>query len=230
MALSKIDVGSVVLSMQLANDNPSWLSVVGTVGCAGLTIFGRRLYRQLKAEGKKAKILDGCSRDLEAVDVDTRDVIELAAPEPTVLVETPEVVGPCSYPYVGHELDSEHGICKRCDKEIGVALVSVEPPKDWVKNAVRHGKKRDYAAHVAQRVRVAYPNLGECVVDRQLVRKKATIFMADDGVRPAHVVQLLPRIEQLVFMRTVTEITYEELKTAWWWWWTNKGLRPRRCA
>jgi len=87
-----------------------------------------------------------------------------------------------------------------------------------------------YAAHVAQKVKVAYPNLCDSTVDRALARRKATIIMTDDSLRPAHIVKLLPEIECMVFMKTEADLTYGELKTEWWFTFYKRGLSPRSSA
>lgn len=199
-------------------------------GVAALCAAGVNAYLAYRDEGRKTLKLEELSDALENVDVDTAEVIELQVQPEKVVIENLSLVGPCVYPYVHHDLIPEHGICRRCDVELTVEVAEVEPPKDWVKNKVRVNRRKDYAAHVAQRVKNAYPNLCECDVDRQLARKKAVAIMADDGVRPAHVVQLLPKIESMTFMKVDVEIESEELQTAWWWWWSRKGLRPRRSA
>lgn len=103
-------------------------------------------------------------------------------------------------------------------------------PKGLHKNKIQKGKRRNYAMVVAQHVRAAYPNLGEGQVDRELARRKATAIMAEHGMRASHVMEALPIVESLVFMRSAREMRYDELKRSWWWFWTERGLKPSRRA
>jgi len=107
---------------------------------------------------------------------------------------------------------------------------SVLEPKGMRKNVIKRGRKKAYATLVAQSVRNAYPNLGESRVDRDIARRKAAAIMAEHGLRASHIQQSMPIVEALIFMRTKTEMEYEDLQKCWWWSWSERGLRPSRRA
>lgn len=206
-------VGLVVYVLSVFN----FLAVVCFI--AGVCVDRKKAVCLLWKSSDKTEqelLLDDLALRLDHTDVDSADCIELVQEQPP---EKEEDNGCDGFEKVDPPPGCEPKTIKHCD-----------PPKDWKRNKCKEEMKPSYAAHVAQKVKVAYPNLCDSAVDRALARRKATIIMTDDNMRPQHIVSLLPQIECMVFMKTEADLTYGELKSEWWFTYTRRGLSPRKSA
>jgi hypothetical protein len=186
----------------LVKSTPTILKVVAPIAVGAWA--GWKTYRvvsSLRRQEQDWKKLEGLAYLIDNVDVDLQDCIEVV--RHVVPVITKE--------------ESEGG-------------AKAEIPKGLRKNKIRRGKKKVYACLVAKTVRAQYPNLGEGRVDREIARRKATAIMAEHGMRPTQICEVMHMVEAMVFMKSAGELSYSELKQCWWWAWTDRGLKPSRSA